>query len=156
MTQFDLDKLFDSYKSIVVGPYKKALVDASEFHPPKIDPKEATVIDAAEYVSEAAAHYGMVSHLAACARAAADLAEAKYKLEYKAALIEADGKNAEARDAAAQIESQDEYEEMIFYKSASVIFNSLEQTARTTADSSRKIAEMIQSHHISELGNKHS
>jgi hypothetical protein len=156
---FELAKLFATYSDLVTGHYKHALSDLmnsnGEFEPPQLDVVDATLTDAAQHIQNCSAYYNTVSKLASYARSAFSLAEGLYKHRFKQELGRAPGSNAANRESYAVDKTSQEYDQMLFYQSAMILFESLEKSARIAADSSRKMAELIQSQHIAEMGNKY-
>ncbi|MFT6783644.1 MAG: hypothetical protein ACJA1A_003585 [Saprospiraceae bacterium] len=155
---FNLEKLFETYSTLVAGNYKSALLDLQEtdtkYQPPKLDIETATVLDAAKHIQNCTGYYGVTSKLASYARASHKLAEGAYKQQHRHYVSQSDGKNESARVAEADALVVTHYEQMIFFETALFLFSAIESAARTAADSSRKIAELINSHHIAEVGNK--
>lgn len=156
---FDLDKLLETYSDLVVDEYKDAINDLrttnEKYAAPTLDIANATVIEAAEHVQKCTAYYGMISKCAGLAASTYALAEGRYKQRFREALGKSDGKNEAAREAYAAEATKAEYKDLLFFESAVKLFSALERSARTAADSSRKIAELVQSHHIAEVGNKY-
>jgi len=155
---FNLDKLFETYADLVTGEYKTALMDLqstdTKYSPPYINVETATVLDAAKHIQDCTGYYGVVSKLASYSSAAFKLAEGSYKQQHRSRVANSDGKNEAARTAEADGLVTEYYEQMIFFETALSLFSAIERAARTAADSSRKIAELINSHHIAEVGNK--
>lgn len=157
--EFHLDKLLSTYSDLVTPNYKKALTNLMEeseaFKPPVLEFENASLMDAAEHVQNCSNYHSMVSQLASFARSAYNLSEGLYKQKFRSALGSAPGSNAAAREAVAASKTENEHSQVLFYQSAMILFDSLEKSARIAADSSRKMAELIQSQHISEMGNKY-
>ena len=155
----NLDKLFETYSDIVTEEYKSAILDLKNaenvYTAPTIDVSEASIIEAASHVEECSAYYGMVCKIAGLSSSAYALAEGRYKQLYREALGRSEGKNEAAREAFAATETAEYLNDLLFFESASKLFAALERSARVAADSSRKIADLVQSHHITEVGNKY-
>ncbi len=158
MSEYNLDKLFETYSDLVSGEYKAAIVDlrngSQVYSNPTIDIANATIVEAAEHVQQCSAYYGMVCKISGLAASTHSLAEGRYKQRYREALGRSEGKNEAAREAYATGETEDELKDLLFFESAMKLFAALERSARVAADSSRKIADLVQSHHITESGNK--
>lgn len=156
--EFDYEKLLNTYGELVHHEYKAAIVALinhdNNYRPPDINVSEANVLTAAEHVQACSQYYTFVCELSAHSKSAFKLAEAKYKQAFRVSIGNSDGKNAEAREAYAAAETKDELETMAFFESAMILFSSMEQSARVAADSSRKIADLIHSLHITDLGNR--
>lgn len=159
MADFDLTLLLQNYSSLVSGHYREAieaLMENKDTHtPPRIDIPDASVEDAAQHVQDCAHYYAQVSLLSAFARSAQKLAEGQHKHQFRQALLETKASNRESREAEAGVKTKDAYDQLIFFESALALFSSMESAARTAADSSRKIAELIHSQRITESGNKY-
>jgi hypothetical protein len=157
--QFQLNKLFETYSNLVTNNYKVALADLMEtggkYTPPTLDFTNTSLMEAAEHIQACSTYHSTVSQLASFARSAFTLSEGLYKQKFRKALGEAEGSNAAAREAFATAATELEHDQVLFYQSAMILFDSLEKSARIAADSSRKMAELIQSQHISEVGNKY-
>ena len=155
---FDLHQLHLTYQGLISEQYKttlKALMNQSpDFQPPMLDVADATINEAAVHIQRCSVYHAEMSRLASLAKNAANLSEGLYKQRFRTALGKAPGSNAAEREAWAATETEEAYETFLFYQSASQLFDSLEKAARVAADSSRKIADLIHSQHISEAGNK--
>ena len=155
--QFHLDKLLDTYSNLVAPQYKKALQDLMEngaaFRPPSLNIEEASLVEAAEHVQNCSEYHSDICKLAGFAKSAYNLSEGLYKQRFRQALGKAPGSNKESREAYAAGETEEENAQVLFYESAMILFDSLEKSARGAADSSRKMAELIKSQNISEVGN---
>ena len=156
---FEINKLYETYQGLVTENYKSALSDLMEanieYKPPVLNVTEASVMDAAEHIQNCSVYYATVSKLASFARSAHTLAEGLYKQKFRSALVDASGSNAAQREAVAASQTTEEYNQVLFYQSAAILFDSLEKAGRSAADSSRKMAELIQSQRITEAGNKY-
>lgn len=157
MAEYNLEKLLETYEGLVVDEYKTAITnlkqDGTLYKPPTLDVANATVLEAAEHVQKCSSYYSMICTVSGFASASFDLVEGRYKEAYKKALGESDGKNEAAREAFAAEATEDLHKDVLFFQSAVKLFASLERAARVAADSSRKIADLVHSNHITEMGN---
>jgi len=159
VTEYNLEKLLETYSEMVVDEYKTAIISLKNqeelYKPPTIDVTHATVLEAADHVQRCSSYYGSICKVSGFAVSAFDLVEGRYKQAYRKALGESTGKNEAAREADAAEATSEELDDLLFFQSAVKLFAALERAARVAADSSRKIADLVQSHHIAEVGNKY-
>lgn len=105
---------------------------------PKPDDMDLPADELASLVARTSNAYVRVARLAGMARAAAKIAEGKYKKAYKEALSTS-AKNAQEREAQAMKAASEEYTSFTLLEAIVELAESMEAAARIASESSRKL-----------------